>query len=82
MAAFPSTPTNGQQATVNGVTYSYDSTNNSWRKITSPTVINTRDQQAFNQANGAFTKANSAYTTANTKTTLGKSIAMTIVFGG
>ena len=82
MSAFPTSPTNGQQATVSGVTYSYDSTNNSWRKITSPTLVNTRDQAAFNQANGAFTKANSAYTTANTKTTLGKSIAMTIVFGG
>lgn len=82
MAAFPSTPTNGQQATVNGVTYSYDSTNNSWRKITSPTIVNTRDQAAYDKANGAYTQANTAYTAANTKTTLGKSIAMTIVFGG
>lgn len=44
---------------------------------------------AFEQANtvsgtatSAFIQANNAYTAANTKTSLGKSIAMTIVFGG
>jgi hypothetical protein len=48
---------------------------------------------AYNQANttssgsepvgnAAFTRANSAFSTANAKTSLGKSIAMTIVFGG
>lgn len=33
-------------------------------------------------ATSAFLQANNAYTAANTKTSLGKSIAMTIVFGG
>jgi hypothetical protein len=33
-------------------------------------------------ANAAFTQANAAFSQANTKTSLGKSIAMTIVFGG
>jgi hypothetical protein len=32
--SFPSSPTNGQQTTVNGVLYQYDSTNNSWTRIT------------------------------------------------
>jgi hypothetical protein len=33
--AFPSSPTNGQQATVNGVTYTYDSANGLWNVSTS-----------------------------------------------
>lgn len=32
--SFPSSPSNGQQATVNGILYQYDSTNNSWTRIT------------------------------------------------
>jgi hypothetical protein len=32
--SFPLSPTNGQQATVNNVLYQYDSTNNSWTRIT------------------------------------------------
>lgn len=31
--AFPTTPTNGQQATVNGITYTYSSATNSWTRL-------------------------------------------------
>lgn len=31
--AFPTSPTNGQQATVNGITYSYSSATRSWRRV-------------------------------------------------
>ena len=37
--AFPSSPTNGQQATVNGITYSYNSTTRSWRRLTLSNVV-------------------------------------------
>lgn len=33
--AFPTTPTNGQIATVNGITLSYDSATNSWTRVSS-----------------------------------------------
>jgi hypothetical protein len=33
--AFPISPTNGQTATVNGITYAYTSATNSWKKVTS-----------------------------------------------
>ena len=32
--AFPTSPTNGQQATVNGIVYIYNSTTRSWRRVT------------------------------------------------
>jgi hypothetical protein len=31
--AFPTSPTNGQQATVNGITYTYSTTTNSWARL-------------------------------------------------
>lgn len=31
--AFPTTPTNGQQALVNGITYTYASVTNSWVRV-------------------------------------------------
>ena len=42
----------------------------------------TQSNSGFLQANSSFTQANAAYAKANTGTTLGKAIAMTIVFGG
>lgn len=30
--SFPTTPTNGQQAVVNGITYIYNATNNAWKR--------------------------------------------------
>lgn len=41
--SFPSSPTNGQTAVINGVTYAYTTTTNSW----------TKQQRAFNTT-GAF----------------------------
>lgn len=32
--AFPSSPTNAQTATVNGITYQYNSTTNAWKRTT------------------------------------------------
>jgi hypothetical protein len=32
--SFPTSPTNGQQATVNGITYVYVSTKNAWNRQT------------------------------------------------
>jgi len=37
--SFPITPTNGQQATVNGITYQYASATNSWTRV--PGIANT-----------------------------------------
>lgn len=43
--AFPTSPSNGQTATVNGISYIYASATNSWKKVTSTygnlTVTNT-----------------------------------------
>jgi hypothetical protein len=36
--AFPSSPTNGQTATVNGIVYSYNSTDGTWAPVTSGSV--------------------------------------------
>lgn len=33
--SFPSSPTNGQQATVNNILYQYDTANNTWTRVTS-----------------------------------------------
>ena len=38
--SFPSNPTNGQTANVNGITYEYTSSNNTWtRLLTNPDVF-------------------------------------------
>lgn len=41
---FPSSPTNGQTATVNGITYTYSSTSNSWTRLGSLIVVTTSSQ--------------------------------------
>jgi hypothetical protein len=46
------------------------------------TAASNTANSASDAATAAFIQANNAYTAANTKTSLGKSIAMTIVFGG
>ena len=56
MSAFPSTPTNGENHSLNGVTYVYDSTNNSWRKLT----VGTFDDAAWVKANTAYELAAAA----------------------
>jgi hypothetical protein len=49
---FPSSPTDAQQATVNGITYQYNAARNSWKIVTN-TQIATIASQAFAQANSA-----------------------------
>ena len=57
--SFPISPTNGQQATVNGITYTYSTTYGTWTRV--PSDVG----QASATANAAFTKANSAGSFAN-----------------
>ena len=59
--AFPTSPTNGQTAVVNGITYTYDNTNNAWTR--SP--VNAIYLGAYNQANAAYIQANASFTKAN-----------------
>jgi hypothetical protein len=96
---FPISPTNGQTATVNGITYIYASATTSWKKVTS-SVGNLTITGTFTANNSNLTLSNVNVTTltatgnvqasyvlgdgsklTNTVTT-GKSIAMSIVFGG
>lgn len=63
--AFPTSPTNGQQVTLNYVTYQYDSTNTAWYRV-STTVAEPIASLAYTQANSAFAQANAAATQANT----------------
>ena len=58
--SFPSSPTNGQTAVLNGVVYSYSSTSNSWTKVSSSvTATNTlavvSTQSSTSTATGALT---------------------------
>lgn len=55
--AFPTSPTNGQQVTLNYVTYQYDSTNTAWYRV-STSVTEPLASIAFAQANAAYTAAN------------------------
>jgi hypothetical protein len=41
--AFPSNPTNGQTSTVNGITYTYNLTNNTWTKVSLPVLQISQD---------------------------------------
>ena len=34
--SFPSSPTNGQQATINGIVYSYSTSTNAWIRVVTP----------------------------------------------
>ncbi len=56
---FPLSPTNGQQTTLNGVTYEYSSSNGTWTKIPA-TVVTSIDQIARDTANSA--SSNTIYT--------------------
>jgi len=37
--SFPASPSNGQQASVNNITYSYNSANNTWTRVTSTATV-------------------------------------------
>lgn len=84
---FPTSPTNGQIATVNGITYAYSSASTAWKKVISSvgnlTVTNTLTigniSATGNISANYFIGDGSKLT--NTVTT-GKAIAMSIVFGG
>jgi hypothetical protein len=41
--AFPSNPTNGQTSVVNGITYTYNLTNNTWTKVSLPVLQISQD---------------------------------------
>jgi hypothetical protein len=56
---FPLSPVNGQQTTLNGVTYEYSSSNGTWTKIPA-TVVPSIDQVARDKANSA--SSNTIYT--------------------
>ncbi len=93
--AFPSSPINGQTAVVNNITYTYNSSTNSWRKTVSGlsnlAVTNTLTVSNLAIAGNIITTANiqgnyivgngSQLTNLNAAST-GKAIAMAIVFGG
>ena len=56
---FPSSPTNGQSHTENGITYTYDSTYGVWKVNPIPVP------DVFSVANGGYTVANAAFAAAN-----------------
>jgi len=59
--AFPISPTNGQTATVNGITYTYSDTYGTWTRLrTDANVITSLANAAFDRANAAYNAANTA----------------------
>jgi hypothetical protein len=63
--AFPTSPTNGQTATINGIQYTYSSATNSWTRDAS-TLIGT----VYNQANTGTVLAQAAFNSSNNKLNL------------
>ena len=64
--AFPTSPTNGQLATINSIEYVYSSATNSWTSV--PTSVK-----------DTLIKVNSAYDTANAA--LASAVALSIALG-
>jgi hypothetical protein len=59
--SFPTSPTNGQQATVNGIVYNYNSTKGAWIKtvttagtLTTGNLVITSNTASTNTTNGAL----------------------------
>jgi hypothetical protein len=59
--SFPTSPTNGQQATVNGIVYNYNSTKGAWIKnvttagtLTTGNIVITSNTASTNTTNGAL----------------------------
>lgn len=67
---FPTSPTNGQQVTLNYVTYQYDSSNTAWYRV-STSVTEPIGASAYIQANSSYIHANAAYAKANTGVSTG-----------
>jgi hypothetical protein len=59
--AFPTSPTNGQTTTVNGITYVYNSTNNAWKRQTLTDLTVTGN---ITTTNGNITATNYFYSNA------------------
>lgn len=92
---FPTSPTNGQLATINGITYAYSSAKTSWKKVTSAVgnlaITNTLTIGTVSATGNITSSGNitanyfigdgSKLTNINAAST-GKAIAMSIVFGG
>jgi hypothetical protein len=59
--AFPTSPTNGQTAILNGITYTYSSTNNSWVRVPGVLTVTglqlTNTQSSVSTTTGALTVA-------------------------
>jgi len=63
--SFPSSPSNGQQVTVNNITYTYNSTSNAWYRVAGTTniiVANTATISGNLTANGTTTLSNTSVT--------------------
>jgi hypothetical protein len=65
--SFPTSPTNGQQATVNGIVYNYNSTKGAWIKnvttagtLTTGNLVITSNIASTSTLNGALTIAGGA----------------------
>ena len=81
--SFPSTPVNGQNAVINGITYVYSSSENAWTRLTAPlanivvtgnTTTNSllvTNSANFNGAANVFGNLVAAATTTSTSTTTG-----------
>jgi hypothetical protein len=65
--AFPTSPSNGQTAVINGTNFVYNSTFNSWKVVASLVNANTLTALAntYNQSNLAIATANSSATFVN-----------------
>ena len=63
---FPTSPYDGQSATVNSVAYTYNATANAWTRVKANTsfIDVVTGQSIYNQANGAFSQANAATSSA------------------
>ena len=67
--SFPTSPTNGQITTVNGIKYIYSTASNSWTIVPASVVVDVN--AAFNQANSAFIRANNSLNANNGGTLTG-----------
>lgn len=63
--SYPSSPSNGQTTTVNGITYVYDATRNLWTKQTAYVSLNAVGLASFDQSNNSYILANAAFAVAN-----------------
>ena len=53
--SFPSSPANGQQATINGIVYSYSTSTNAWVRVVTPLTGTTSSFTVSNTASSTST---------------------------